>query len=259
MDIMKILRLNRSQAFLKLSESTELHEEALNDVKYVLQSDPTNEKALFRGAQTLYQARRFEACKNFLFKLIRWYRELEGEVTGVKEELLKRANSELLKVFRRLQEEQTGKYDFQELRRLTSNAVHDNLKRPVRLDCADFVGPVSRQETTDSGWGLFTTRDVKFGELLLATKAFQLCHPRTHDTSITIDLVSGRIHKNNGRDRSVSEIVQKLYDNPSIAEEFLQLYGGSYGRQRVQERCVDGKPVIDTYVSSHFPRFSLAS
>lgn len=199
---------------------------ALEDSNYVLQSDPTNEKALFREAKALYLARRFEESKSRLITHLKLY-------PGNKE-----AKETLLKVYRRIQE-QSGKYNFEEMRMLTSNKKTG----PVKLDCADFVGPVYLQDTLDSGRGLFATRDVKFGELLLCSKAFHVCYPETDGTSVIIDLIENRIQVSSGS-QLTSGIVQKLYNNPSTSKKFLELFSGNY--ERVQQNEADGRPVVDT-------------
>lgn len=207
-----------------------LHDKALEDSDYVLQSDPTNEKALFRGAKALYLARNFEACKSRLATHVKTY-------PGNKE-----AKATLLKVYQRLQEQQTGKYDFKEMRALTS----DEQKGSFKLDCADFIGPVQLQETINSGRGLFATRDVKFGELLLCEKAFHVCYPETDGKSLIIDLTRNQMQMSSGS-QLVSRIVQKLYNNPSTSEKFLQLFSGNY--ERVKSNEADGRPIVDTFVS----------
>lgn len=200
---------------------------ALKDSNYVLQSDPTNEKALFREAKALYLARRFEESKSRLITHLKLY-------PGNKE-----AKETLLKVYRRIQEEQSGKYNFEEMRMLTSNKQTG----PVKLDCADFVGPVYLQDTSNSGRGLFATRDVKFGELLLCSKAFHVCYPETDGTSVIMDLIENQIQVSSGS-QLTSGIVQKLYNNPSTSKKFLELFSGNY--ERVQQNEADGIPVVDT-------------
>lgn len=174
-------------------------------------------------------ARKFEDCKPRLLLSLRTYPKN------------KQVRATLLKVYLRLQEGQTGKYNFEEMRKLTSNKGIG----PVKLDCADFVGPVSLQNTIDSGRGLFATRDVKFGELLLCSKAFHVCYPETDGDSIIMDLAKNHIQKSSGS-QLISGIVQKLFSNPSTSKEFLELFSGNY--ERVQQNIADERPVVDTYV-----------
>lgn len=176
-------------------------------------------------------ARKFEDCKSRLVTLLRTYPEAKD------------AKAILLKVYQRLQEGQTGRYNFKEMRKLTSNEKMG----PVKLDCADFVGPVSLQDTADSGRGLFSTRDVEFGELLLCSKAFHVCHQETDGASIIMDLITNKTQQSSGL-QLISGIVQKLCNNPSTSKEFLKLFSGNY--ERVQHNIIDGRPVVDTYVSN---------
>lgn len=220
--LVKTLRLNRSQTYLSIG----FYDKALEDSEHVLLLDPTDEKALFRAARALYLARKFKDCKTRLTTLIKNY------------PANKDAKANLLKAYQRLQEERTGKYNLQEMRALTTNG-----KRPAKLDCADYVGPVQLQNTIGSGRGLFTTRDVKFGELLLCSKAFVICYPETDGESFIIDVMTDRMEKSSGS-QVVTKVVQKLYNNPSASKEFLELYSGPY--ERVKEKYIDERPVVDT-------------
>lgn len=232
MALIKNLRLNRSQALISVG----FHERALEDAEYVLDTiDSMDEKALFRAAKALYLARRFEACKARLTTLVRNYPDNKD------------AKSNLLNVYKRLEEGRTGNYDFSEMRKLTESVE----KGPVKLDYADFVGPVRVQHTKDSGRGLFTTRDVKFGELLLCSKAFQVCYPQTDGLSLVVDLMTGEM-KMSCASQLITAIIQKLYNNPSTSGELLELCSGTY--ERVNERYIDGRPVVDTYGSHNIHR-----
>ena len=44
------------------------------------------------------------------------------------------------------------------------------------MDAATYLGPIEVQGSDGKGRGLFATRDVKAGELLLCEKAFALVH-----------------------------------------------------------------------------------
>lgn len=68
----------------------------------------------------------------------------------------------------RLSEKNNGAFDFATMFRdhLTRRAEGD-----YRLDAADFIGPIQIKSSPGKGRGLFLTRDVQAGELLLVEKA----------------------------------------------------------------------------------------
>lgn len=155
------------------------------------------------------------------------------------------AATELARARFRLLEEQYGAYDFK--------AIYEEVSkvRPPHLDHATFIGPVVVKMSPGRGRGLFTTKAVKAGELLLCEKAFAHCYANNLEESpngsskITL-LVN--IHTNQMAMGTQSDllrtIVQKLWRNPSLLSEFATLHHGSYESVCVTE--VDGKLVIDT-------------
>jgi hypothetical protein len=95
-----------------------------------------------------------------------------------------------------------------------------------------------------AGRGLFTTQGVKAGQMLLCSKAFIVCHEAS-GARLThrINMVTKQGHSGT-QSQLGQELVQALYRNPRKAEKFLNLYSGNY--KRVEERKVDGKPIVDT-------------
>ena len=65
----------------------------------------------------------------------------------------------------RLIEQQTGKYQFHELYDEAAN------QRPPVLYHATYIGPVEASSAGHRGRSLFTTKEVKTGDLLLCEKA----------------------------------------------------------------------------------------
>lgn len=103
----------------------------------------------------------------------------------------------------------------------------------------------------DRGRGLFTTKAVKAGELLLCEKAFAHCYAGSSEESskdgskinLLVNIHTNRMTMGMQSDL-ITAIVQKLWRNPSLLSEFATLHHGSYEPVCVTE--VDGKPVIDT-------------
>ena len=132
----------------------------------------------------------------------------------------KAARGDLEHVKRRLQEQDYGYYDFTQM-------LDEISESSPYLDRASFTGPVEVRNTKASGRGLFVTRNVEAGELLLCEKAFALVH--------------GFRDSNNGHggimlDAEQSELLRqyfvniqhKLKSNPSLLENFMNLHHGAY-------------------------------
>jgi hypothetical protein len=47
--------------------------------------------------------------------------------------------------------------------------------RPPKIDSASFTGPIEIRDSPSRGKGLFTTKQVKAGDLLLCEKEFSYC------------------------------------------------------------------------------------
>jgi hypothetical protein len=146
-------------------------------------------------------------------------------------------------------EQQCGTYDFKTIYKEASKV------RPPHLDHATFVGPVVVKVSSGCGRGLFTTKAVKAGELLLCEKAFAYCYAGGSEESSEESSKAGskinllvNIHTNRmaigTQGHLITAIVQKLWRNPSLLSEFATLHHGSY--KPVCVTTVDGKPVIDT-------------
>ena len=147
-----LLLLNRCQARL----SSQHYDAALEDATAVLEMDMKCEKALFRAARASYNLGSFAKCRSYLAELTSLYPANKAAVKDIEQ-------CEL-----RIQE-QAGRFDFVSM---LEEAV---IKQPSpRLDRAPYIGPIQvRQCAIEShGRGLFTTRTVKPGELLLCEKAF---------------------------------------------------------------------------------------
>lgn len=148
----------------------------------------------------------------------------------------------------RVVEQKTGVYNFSQLQ--------ENAKklRPPHLDHATYIGPVEVRQTESKGRGLFVTKDVKAGDLLLCEKAFSHAHAGegaadagNDEASSTISILlnpeTGGGFMGTQADL-IKLTVQKLYRNPSLAPAFTTLYHGSY--ERGSTSTVDGEPIVDT-------------
>lgn len=143
-------------------------------------------------------------------------------------------------------EQKTGVYNFKQLQ------AEAKTLRPPHLDHATYIGPVEIRQTESKGRGLFVTKAVKAGDLLLCEKAFS--HAHVGESTGGGDRSSSKIsllinpETNQGfmgaQADLIKLIVQKLYRNPSVAPAFIALYHGTY--QGVSTSMVDAKPIVDT-------------
>jgi hypothetical protein len=197
------------------------------DTGYPKLDSSSPEKALFRAAQALYHLGRFNECRETLQELCKPHPD---NIQAA--DLLNRAK-------KRYSEQADGTYDFDML-----HEEAKNLKVP-QLDAATYVGPVEVRDTPNKGRGLFTTKAVKAGDLLLCEKAFEVYDQMDNkdDASVFFNVETKKVFPKDQIDLA-TKMVHKLARNPSLAKDLTKLYHGSY--EGVDVTMVDGKPVIDT-------------
>lgn len=193
------------------------------------------EKALFRAARALYGLQRWQECLSHLNQLLSLYPSNQV------------AQQDITRCKLRLQEE-AGDYNFDSL---LEEAVS---KSPSPdMDRATYVGPIAVRDCVvkSHGRGLFTTKAVKAGELLLCEKAFTAVFPPTdkdfeasnsanRDQSDVKKMITFSLAM---RGRLVEKTFDKLQNNLSLAEGFSDLYAGPDWKDEVDEET--GLPLID--------------
>lgn len=118
--------------------------------------------------------------------------------------------------------------------------------RPPYLDNATYVGPVSIQPADPQGRGLFTTQEVKAGELLLVEKAFACTYIDKESIDNLFFVINPETSKMTkaGQVALLATMIENLQRRPTLISEITQLYHEPY--QSVEVSDVDGSPVIDT-------------
>ncbi len=219
-----MIKTNRSLVNLKLRR----YDEVLLDTISTPASE-MSETCILRAVLAYHGLSRFQNCHDSLEVLLHKYHDRPM------------ANQEFSRVWYRLREQSSGEYDFKSMYEATNTM-------PLSFDNATYVGPIEVKDSEGRGKGLFTTRDVNVGELLLCEKAFSHCYA---DESGESAYRIGTFMDTNTSQVTVgtegyliTEIVQQLQRNPSQIPDFLSLYRGSY--QSVGVAQVDGKPIIDT-------------
>lgn len=224
----EIIKRNRAIAFLK----TKQFDAALLDTGFPDFGPNPNEKALFRAAEALYSLGRFTESCEVLKLLCSNFPDNE------------RASQVLDRAQRRVSEQKRGNYDFRLLQ------AEARKFKPPELDHATYIGPVEVRKTENKGRGLFVTKAVKAGDLLLCEKAFAHAYVAGSDVGkAKITLLMNPETKQafkGGQADLIRMIAQKLHRNLSIAPAFTSLYRGAY--ESVSTPAVDGKPIVDTFL-----------
>ncbi len=236
-------RLNRSMAYLNL----ECFDAALEDANAACAAAKPPEKALYRAAAALYRLGRYDECRTRREQLLREYPNTDAD------------RGDIQYVAERLHGQATGEYNFRRM--------YDVIRAGGRhVDIATFAGPVAVKTSPGRGRGLFTTRAVKAGELLLCEKAFAYCgadDPDSFHGPSTAQSMSSSgppqmptdigvlisLHYNlvtiGKQPDVITTVIQKVYRNPSLAPVVDSLYSGSY-KSVDAPRLVDGQPVVDS-------------
>ena len=146
----------------------------------------------------------------------------------------------LRKVKARLEEQCKGSYDMQKI-------VGSLSRSNGRPDIASFDRHVEVRASPGAGRGLFATRKFRQNEIIMCEKAFCVVwsYEREAFSALAVDVredalirvFPAGLHK---------AVVQKLLNNPSLAEKVLDLFGDYTGLGKNLIEC-DGSPVVDTF------------
>ena len=216
-----LLLLNRCQARL----SSQHYDAALQDAMAVLEMNTTSEKALFRAARASYSLGCFARSRSFLAELKALYPRNTAAIKDIE-----RCEIRI--------REQAGEFDFASM---LAEAV---IKQPSpHLDRADYVGPIEVRKCAieSHGRGLFTTKAVKAGELLLCEKAFATAFASNNSAAIVETSLSNDVKpdESNWKLKLRSELAlttfYKLTRNPSVVSAFADLYPGPDADEEIDE------------------------
>ncbi|TVY93518.1 Histone-lysine N-methyltransferase [Lachnellula willkommii] len=230
----EILHNNKALANLRI----EAFDSALDDVSFIANPEDRSEKGLYRGALALYGLRRFKEALEMMEILVRKYPESAP------------GKCELDRTRLRVAEQESGVYDFKALYKATKF-------RPPLMDNASYSGPIEVRNSPGRGRGLFITRPVKAGELLLCEKAFSYCFAALPEemwkansksisqSSFLIDVPGNSTTVGTHADL-IRNVSNKLARNPSLGPSFGDLAHRKY--QGIACTSVDGSPVVDTFL-----------
>lgn len=187
-----------------------------------------NVKALYRAGRAFYHLQDFSKAECRLQHLL----ELQPDD--------KDGQEQLQKTKARLEEAATGNYDFASMR----NSISPQHKR---LSHASFTANVEVRSVGQRGKGLFATKDLKAGDVILVEKAFCIAFESETDnvTHMIMNLNTNTI-RTGPHAMLYYSLVRKLSDNPNQAKRFLQLHDGGY-TPKCTAQTVDGVTAIDTF------------
>jgi tetratricopeptide (TPR) repeat protein len=226
--------LHRNRSLVNIYQ--ERYEEAFDEACAALISDAAdNEVILKNNVKALYRAGRALNClEQFSEAQVKFESLLQISPDD------KDGREQLTRTKARLEESATGKYDFTAM----SNSRNGD---PARFDRASFTANVEIRPAGKKGKGLFATKDIKAGELILVKKAFCVAFlPKIGDgTHMIMNLDSGDAHLG-AQAGIVQELFQKMSRNPKQARRVLDLYDGGYS-PKCKAKAVDGMTAIDMF------------
>ena len=228
-DLWNKLFCNRAVVRLCMSQ----FDGAIRDCEEILKITQNHIKATLLKARTLYRLRRFEEAQRLCYDFL--------AIEPTSED----GNGILASATERIRESTSGEFDFKEME------LKAKAHKYPRLDYADFVGPVEIRQCDPSskGRGLFATRNINQGELVICEKAFMIGYAGEKKGLMSIALHTEKMRCYKGPESYLpSETMQLLSDNPSLAPRLLALYSGdgSTSTQPLQ-MTAEGAPVISAF------------
>lgn len=171
-------------------------------------------------------------------------------------------SEEISRTNRRLDEQNNGAYDFEDMSKSVT-AEHRN------LDHASFLRNVRIDDAGHRGRGLFATKNIQAGELIMVEKALlniwpvkcpaPTVPPKTNNTATAAEDSKKKevnpfqlIPDPNDRQERVYGMWNAIRGNPRLAASFLDLYDGGDDRhhfhgKKIMEKDVDGQMVMDMF------------
>lgn len=230
-DLRFTLHRNRAQAHLQLGQYEFAAEDAIAAVipGDDLMEGPKslNTKALFRAGRAHYELGDFLQAKEYF--------ELASNL-GVD----RAAAVELERTNKRISEQELGNYDFDSMAISATATNH-------YLDHASFLGNTRIGQAGHRGRGLFATKFIPHGQIVLVEKAFYAAFKENNakDVSILINL-NTKHHTYGTHSERLFGCINKLRANPKQAAAFLDLHCSGTGAAK-EAKVIDGIVVVDSF------------
>ncbi|KAH7139563.1 hypothetical protein B0J11DRAFT_46874 [Dendryphion nanum] len=206
--------IHRNRALVNISlgqfdeAKTDAHEALIHENDQ--RSKDLDSKSCYRAGTAAYNLGKYDLAKKIFTEQQKFAPEDKDAATYLK----------MIDI--RIREQESGSYNWKKIRTNLSKA------RP-RVDAANFLTNTEVKESKGRGRGLFATRPIASGEIVICEKAFCVVWGHEQDalTGMTHDLRDDRIRISPvGLTRSLA---QKLLKNPSLSEKVLDLYGDYAG------------------------------
>jgi hypothetical protein len=222
---------NRSQVRLKLGQ----YEGAITDAITSLSDQATDKlkeldvKAYWRANQAAYALKKYEVAATYCRKML----DLQEDHPD--------GPQLLSKIEMRLSEQTSGTYGI--------TSIQDNVSRQhPRVDAADYLSNTEvKASGPDRGRGLFATKNLKAGDLILAETAFASTwdNERTH---VVATKWNARFPKDfhTGLIGLWKVALQRVQNNPILGHDLLDLLGDHNELGNVVAE-IDGVQIVDSY------------
>lgn len=230
-EVKRDLFRNRSYIRLKLCQ----YEGAITDALQSLSDHTTiklkqlDAKAYLRASQASYVLKKYDFASRYCSITLNLQRDHED------------GTQLLYKIQMRLSEMTIGAYDIA--------SIQENVSRQQpRVDAADYLhNTVVKDSGPNRGRGLFATRNLNAGDLILAETAFASTwdDERTH-------VIAAKWNARLPKDIHIGLIglwkvaLQRVQNNPVSGRDLLDLHGDYNGFSNIISE-VDGVQVVDTY------------
>ena len=225
-DIAAIILFLRSDGYLQAHQ----YEAALHDLEKVTVCPELSEHLLRRKAQVFYHLQRYQECCETYKAHLQSRPGLHSDTNC------------LNNAIERLAEQQHGRYDFKAMQ---NKAVHSTT---LLLDHATYQGPVVLKKSKIQGRGLFTTKAVKAGDLLLCEKAFSYLfspHKTINPPSNTLQVNTETKLVSRGASLDLTTATMtKMQKCPSEISKITNLHHGTFPKAITTDAT--NNPLIDT-------------
>lgn len=229
--IKRDLYRNRAGANLKLRKYNAARDDAYESMAY---SEEGKEiqlnlkvKAWYRAAHASYELQDYACCSKDLHHALSLNPADEA------------AKQELQRTVRRLEEQDTGNYDFEAM----AGSV---LNGKLRNDIASFLGRTAIRPSK-YGRGLFATQDIKAGELVMVEKGFAYSYETDDKTkkAVIVNPTTGRYCEGTHATLMVSSIQQLSRNHINRTSELLDLHTGTYKKTNTKGAVFERNPAVE--------------
>lgn len=237
----RTLHRNRSQARINLGH----YELAVQDaVAAIIPGDhlcrehkSQNAKSLYRAGRAAYELSDFLAAKQYFSRALE-FSPKDNDVSA-----------HLDRTEKRLKEQNTGEYDF---KAMSNSATKDH----TILDHASFLSNTKIASAGGRGRGLFATKNVAPGDVIMVEKAFCATFERDvpEEKPAIVDVKDGEMSLEKQAAR-IYGTIDKIIHNPKQARQFLDLHDGGKFQNKVP-KFLDGMATVDTFLVQAIDRLN---